>query len=310
MSSENPPVIAVLGFGMAGRPIARGLADAGLPDVRVWKRKPWAREHLEAAGHPALRLTDRIEEAVSGAEIVFSLVRVEAALETARAAAASLGGAIYADLNTTVPDQMAEIGRIVEEAGGRPVDGAIVDPAEVYGHRVATTVSGPEAEALRARMAPWGMNLTVLSGRVGDASALKMVRSVFTKGLMMTFLEALEAGRRCGILEPLLDSIAGTVEGLPLRDLALSLAGTSLIVAERRASEMALVVDTLKGLGVDSRISAASLEKFRWLSRIGVREELEGLPPNSIEEALQALERALAGARADSSPAPGGAPPE
>jgi len=302
MSFGNPPVVAVLGFGMAGRPIARGLAEAGVAEVRVWKRRPWGPEHLRAAEHPAIRLTDRVEEAVGGADVVFSLLTARAAVEAARAAAPALGGGIYADLNPTTPDEMAEIGRLVEAAGGRPVDGAIADPAEVYGHRVKTLISGPAAEDLRAGMAPYGMTLAVLSGRVGDASALKMVRSVFTKGLMMTFLEAIEAARRCGVVEPLLDSIAGTVEGLPLRDLVLSLAGTSLIVADRRAEEMESVVATLEAVGADARISAASLEKFRWLAETGVREALKGLPPASIREMLAALDRALGEASGNGAP--------
>ena len=138
-------------------------------------------------------------------------------------------------------------------------------------------------------MARYGMQLQVLSERVGDASALKVVRSVFTKGLMMTFLESIEAARRCGLVEELLESIAGTVEGLPLRDLALSLAGTSLIVAERRAQEMEGVVSALESLGVDSHISAASLEKFRWLQGFDFHEELGGVPPESVEAMLRAL---------------------
>lgn len=288
---ENPPIVCVLGFGMAGRPIARGLAEEGAAQARVWKRAPWRPEHLAAADHPRIRMTESLEEALSGADVVLSLLTTEAAPEAARAASPFLANAFYLDLNTTTPEAKAEIGRVVEAGGGRPVDGAICDPAEVYGHRVATLISGPEAKALSAIMARCGMRLRVIGERVGDAAALKVVRSVFTKGLMMTFLEAIEAARRCGLTEELLDSVAGTVEGLPLRDLALSLAGTSLIAAERRAQEMEGVVSTLESLGADARISAAALEKFRWLGAFDFHGALGGVPPESIEAMLRALGR-------------------
>ena len=274
---------------MAGRPIARGLADAGAAQVRVWKRPPWRSEHLDAAAHPAILMTKSMEEALEGADFVLSLVTPESALEAARTASPFIRDAVYLDLNTTTPEAKKEIGRAIEAGGGRPVDGAICDPAEVYGHKVVTLISGPEAQSLSDAMARYGMQLQVLSERVGDASALKVVRSVFTKGLMMTFFEAIEAARRCGLVEELLESIAGTVEGLPLRDLALSLAGTSLIVAERRAQEMEGVVTTLESLGVDSHISAASLEKFRWLKGFDFHEELGGVPPESVEAMISAL---------------------
>ena len=218
-----------------------------------------------------------------------SLVTTESALDTARSASSFVRNAVYLDLNTTTPEVKMEIGRVIEAGGGQPIDGAICDPAEVYGHKVVTLISGPEAHSLSEAMARYGMQLQVLSKRMGDASALKVVRSVFTKGLMMTFLEAIEAARRCGLVEELLGSIAGTVEGLSLRDLALSLAGTSLIVAERRAQEMEGVVSTLESMGVDSHISSAALEKFRWLEGFDFQSELGGVPPESVETMLRAL---------------------
>ena len=289
MSLENSPTVCVLGFGMAGRPIARGLAGAGAAQVRVWKRPPWRPEHTDASAHPAILMTRSIEDALEGADLVLSLVTPESALDTARSASPFVRDAVYLDLNTTTPDAKKEIGRLIETGGGKPVDGAICDPAEVYGHEVVTLISGPEARRLSEAMARCGMQLQVLSERVGDASALKVVRSVFTKGLMMTFLEAIEAARRCGLVEEMIESIAGTVEGLPLRDLALSLAGTSLIVAERRAQEMEDVVSTLESLGMESHISTASLEKFRWLRGFDFHEELGGVPPDSVETMLRAL---------------------
>ncbi len=299
LNLETHPAVCVLGFGMAGRPIARGLAEAGAAKVRVWKRPPWRPEHLDASDHPAILMTQSMEEALDGADLVLSLVTPESALDAARSASPFVRNAVYLDLNTTTPEAKKEIGRVIEAGGGRPVDGAICDPAEVYGHKVVTLISGPEAKRLSEAMARYGMQLQVLSDRVGDASALKVVRSVFTKGLMMTFLEAIEAARRCGIVDELIESIAGTVEGLPLRDLALSLAGTSLIVAERRAQEMEGVVSTLESLGVDSHISAASLEKFRWLQGFDFHEELGGVPPESVEAMLRALGKIF-----DASPKP------
>ena len=301
LNLETHPAVCVLGFGMAGRPIARGLAEAGAAKVRVWKRPPWRPEHLDASDHPAILMTQSMEEALDGANLVLSLVTPESALDAARSASPFVRNAVYLDLNTTTPEAKKEIGRVIEAGGGRPVDGAICDPAEVYGHKVVTLISGPEAKRLSEAMARYGMQLQVLSDRVGDASALKVVRSVFTKGLMMTFLEAIEAARRCGIVDELIESIAGTVEGLPLRDLALSLAGTSLIVAERRAQEMEGVVSTLESLGVDSHISAASLEKFRWLQGFDFHEELGGVPPESVEAMLRALGKIF-----DASPKPTG----
>jgi len=91
LNPENPPTVCVLGFGMAGRPIARGLAEAGGAKDHVWKRPPWRPEHIDASAHPASLMTQSIEEALEGAGLVLSLVTPESALEAARGASPSSG---------------------------------------------------------------------------------------------------------------------------------------------------------------------------------------------------------------------------
>ena len=161
---------------------------------------------IEASTHPVIRITESIEEALDCAG-PRSLARHagERAGGGSQRNSPFIRDAVYLDLNTTTPEAKREIGRVIEAGGGHPVDGAICDPAEVYGHEVVTLISGPGAKRLSEAMARYGMQLQVLSERVGDASALKVVRSVFTKGLMMTFLESIEAARRCGLVEELLN---------------------------------------------------------------------------------------------------------
>ena len=49
------------------------------------------------------------------------------------------------------------------------------------GYKVPFVVSGPAAERAAAFLTPFGFNVTVMSERAGDASAVKIIRSVMVK---------------------------------------------------------------------------------------------------------------------------------
>ena len=53
--------------------------------------------------------------------------------------------------------------------------------------------SGADAEAFRALVAPYGMNVKVVGAKPGGASAMKLIRSVCMKGLSAVLMESLEA---------------------------------------------------------------------------------------------------------------------
>ena len=104
-------VIAVLGLGEAGSPIARDLVAAG---ARVRGYDP-----AVAAG-PGITDTGSEAEAARGADLVLSVNSAQAAVDAFRSGQPGLGsGAVWADLNTASPGVKRELAGIAE-AGGLP----------------------------------------------------------------------------------------------------------------------------------------------------------------------------------------------
>ena len=254
---SGAPVVAVLGLGEAGAAIAGDLAGAG---ARVLGFDPAPRTPplgVEGVGS---------ERAASeAAEVVLSVNSAAVAVMVAEAAAPAMReGTVYADLNTAAP----ELKRAVAAAAGdRAVfaDVALLGPVPGRGLHTPALVSGPGAEQFAAALGPLGMPVTSVGPETGTASARKLARSVFAKGLAAAVGEALDAARELDCEEWLYEDLERTLESAD-GDLLRRLIDGSHAHAGRRAEEMAAAVALLEELGIEPRTAAAAEAWLRSLA--------------------------------------------
>jgi 3-hydroxyisobutyrate dehydrogenase-like beta-hydroxyacid dehydrogenase len=255
---RDAQVVAVLGLGEAGGRLASDLVALGV-DVRAYDPDP-ARDvpSTERAADPA--------EAAAGSDVVLSVNSSRAALDAAAGCLPALHTEmVYADLNTTAPELKREIASLVRGAGARFADVALLGPIPTLGLRAPVLASGDGARALAELFAPLGMPVEVISDEPGDAAALKLVRSVFMKGLSAAVVESMEAAERAGQAEWLAEEIAAMI-GRPFLERALE---GSRIHAARRIDEMEAARDLLVELGVEPRIASASAAQLAELAARG-----------------------------------------
>lgn len=95
--------IALLGTGLMGYPMSRNIAAAGY-DLTVWNRSRNKAEGLTAHG---INFADTVQTAVSGADVIISMVSdgpaVAGIIETAKSGLKQ--GAIWLDMSSTKPDE-------------------------------------------------------------------------------------------------------------------------------------------------------------------------------------------------------------
>ena len=245
--AQTAHVIAVLGLGEAGGRLAADLVSTGV-EVRGYDPLPLsAPAGVDQASDPGA--------AVSGSTLVLALTTASTALAAAESALPSLrGGAIYADLNTTSPALKQEVAALVDQADTRFADVALLGPVPARGLSTPALASGPGARAFADALGPLGMPVEVVSERPGDAAILKLLRSVFMKGLAASVLESLRAAEAAGHRSWLEGEIAAVV-GKPLLE---RLVAGSRRHAERRRDELEAACELLLELGVEPRIAAAS----------------------------------------------------
>ena len=239
----SAPGVAVLGLGEAGSRIAADLAGAGA-DVRGYDP---ARPGEGSAPDP--------ESAVAGSDVVLSLCSARAALAAAESVLAVLGReTIYADLNTASPALKRELAELVAATGARFADVALLGPVPARGLATPALASGEGAQAFADAFGPLGMPVEVVSDQAGDAATLKLLRSVFMKGLAASAIESMQAAEAAGRADWLAGEIAEVI-GQPLLDRLLE---SSRKHAARRTDEMEAAQALLRTLGIEPRVAEAS----------------------------------------------------
>ncbi|HLH70505.1 MAG TPA: DUF1932 domain-containing protein [Candidatus Dormibacteraeota bacterium] len=257
MVAEDVPVIAVLGLGEAGSRLCRDLHQSGAR-VRGWDPAPRG----DVSGLPVV---ESPQAAADGADLVLSVNAASAALRAASSVLPVLRpGCVFADLNTAAPDRKGEVGRLVEGHDAAFADVALLGPVPRAGIRTPCLASGSGASRFADLMRPYGMPVEVLDGPAGLASARKLLRSVFMKGMAAAVIEALEAARAHGCWEWLEGEIAREFEGA---DAALvgRLVEGSRAHARRRVEEMEAAAEMVRQAGVTPLVAEAAVERLRAL---------------------------------------------
>ena len=301
--SLSPRVIALLGFGEAGSAIARGLCVEG-----GWRGTPRPGDNAPrrviaidtaldqdargtALGKEARRLEVAIEgrytPALAEADLVISAVQGEHALEAARSAAAHLKkGAYYLDLCTVTGNMSDEDRTLIEAAGGRYIDIAVMGGFFKQGIKAPMLVAGPDVEPVVAWMNESGFAATVLGPKPGSASSVKMLRSVLMKGVEALGVEAYVAAQRQGILKEVMGCM-GDVDAIGFANFVAMLVQTHTVHAQRRWEEMELVGQTLRETGVEPLMTEVIVRSHRRTVDAGIAPADGKVPP--LEEALAIL---------------------
>ena len=189
------------------------------------------------------------------------------------------------DCNFCAPDTKRAAAAIIEAAGGRYVDVAVMAPVHPRRHHVPLLLSGPRAEEGAARLATLDMRPTVTGPEIGQASSIKMLRSVMIKGLEALTAECFLAARRAGVADQVIASLEASDPQIDWRGRGAYTLERMLVHGARRAAEMREVALTVEALGLSPGLSRATAE---W------QDALAGLADASDDPDLEtALDRIL-----------------
>ncbi|SPF79569.1 DUF1932 domain-containing protein [Pseudoprimorskyibacter insulae] len=291
--SRNALDIGFIGFGEAGQAFLSGLREenAGLTvgayDIKTDDDATKAAKLADYAGHDVQALTCAAEAA--SAQIVFCTVTADQAELAAQAAAASvLNGGLFLDCNSCAPGAKRRSATVIEAAGGRYVDAAVMAPVHPALHKTPFLLSGPHADVAAETLTALGMVTTIADDQIGTASTRKMLRSVIMKGLEALVLESVLAARKAGVEDDVLASLDATYPGFDWPAKAAYMMERVTTHGKRRAAEMREVARTVEDLGFDPRMSRAIVD---WQHQIGML----GLPPgdNNHHARADAILKAL-----------------
>lgn len=267
--------VAFVGFGEAGHAFAsgweqpEGLAVAAY-DLKLLS-KSTEEQVLERCRDAKVTPAADASEALAGAELVFSLVTADQALDAAKAAAPHLrAGALWLDCNSCAPQTKQKAAILIEAAGGRYVDVAVMAPVYPKRHQVPLLLAGPHAEETAGLLERLGMRPKLTGSKVGDASSVKMLRSVVIKGLEALTTECLLAARRAGVEDAVLASLQASDPGIDWRARGAYNLERMMVHGARRASEVEEVCVTLREFGLPDWMSQGTVTWQRTIAGLSV----------------------------------------
>jgi 3-hydroxyisobutyrate dehydrogenase-like beta-hydroxyacid dehydrogenase len=301
--------LGIVGFGEGGSLMAEGLAERGLRGIQAYD--PVAEGESGAnirqqAARLDISLAGSVAEVVRGSNVIFSLVTPSEAHEVALAVAADLGpGALFADFNSTLPEEKVRSARVIEAAGGRYVDAAVLGSIRAFGHAVPIWAAGSGAESFWESFAPLGMSIRVLAGEAGDAAAVKLLRSIFTKGLEGLGIETLLAAESFGVRELVLQAL-GDLDEQPIAEIIRLMVTTHPVHAPRRLREVEQAMAMIRSGGLEPVLSGGTRDLFARTVELGIAEAVRQGEPLEFEEALALMRRRITATRGRDASGSGG----
>ena len=287
--ASNRCRIGLIGYGEVGRVFASGLkpqADwVGAWDLR-FADAPASRAPGSAT--PALARAAGVQacsgmrELCEEATLIVSAVTASNTLSVATEAARHLRpGCFFLDLNSASPGTKQQAAALVDAAGGRYVEAGVMTSVPPHGIRVPMLLGGPHAAMLAPQLNAWGMQVQVVSERLGVASATKMCRSVMIKGLEALVLESYVAARCYGVEDAMLATLQETFPGIDWNRQGSYFFSRVAQHGKRRAEEMREVAQTVREAGFVPYLAAAIAEKHDWMAAQADAGRFEGLGPSA-----------------------------
>ncbi len=265
-----PRRVGLVGYGEVGRILAEDLRGRGAARIAAYDLKLGTdaetplREH--AAEHGVVLASSHAALA-AGSDLLICAVTASQTVPAARSCAEGISrGTWFLDFNSASPGAKQGAAALIEAAGARYVEGAVMTSVPPYRIRVPLLLGGPHAAALAPPLAALGFNARVASERLGVASATKMCRSIMIKGLEALIIESLTAARAYGVEDAVLASLRETFPGIEWEKQAAYFFQRVIQHGRRRAEEMREAARTVEEAGLTPWSAAGTADRQAWMA--------------------------------------------
>jgi 3-hydroxyisobutyrate dehydrogenase-like beta-hydroxyacid dehydrogenase len=254
--------IAIIGCGEVGRTYAEAVAAQGRHELVLNDSRP-SPPALEMAARLGVELHTTAGPWLTEVDRVWVCVTGDVAKNVCAAVIDHLdSGAVVVDLTTATPADKREMAAMMSDRDHAYVDAVIMGAIGLTGVKTALLGAGPHSAEALADLAELGAPVRSLpEARPGDAAALKLLRTVLTKGLEALGVECLIAAEQQGVRKELYE-VLGDIDAAGLTNFLNAVVRTHVIHAERRMHEIQRADAQLEQFGLPSLLMEASEQRF------------------------------------------------
>jgi 3-hydroxyisobutyrate dehydrogenase-like beta-hydroxyacid dehydrogenase len=262
--------VGLIGYGEVGRILAEDLrlqeVKVAAYDIKLRSDQTGGalRDH---AGQHGVTLTASHADLAAQSDFIVSAVTASQAVLVAKACAAAVKqGAWYLDFNSASPGAKQRAAALIDAAGGRYVEGAVMTSVPPYRIKVPLLLGGGDAAALAPQLVELGFVAKVASDKLGIASAVKMCRSVMIKGLEAMVIESFTTARAYGVEDAVLASLKETFPGIDWEKQGAYFFQRVIEHGRRRSEEVREVAETVREAGLTPWSAQGTAERQAWVA--------------------------------------------
>jgi len=231
------------------------------------------------------------DEVLGSSDYILSVTPPQSCREVAaRASRALRTGQVYCDLASTSPAAKKEMAAESGANGAHFVEGVILGAVNGTHSSPAILLGGVEAERTAAALQKNGLRARFYSPEIGQASAFKMIRSVFSKGMEALLIETLVAARRADLFDDVWQEIKATLAVNPVEKTLENWIRSHAISSGRRYCEMQEVGEFLSEIGLAPVMAHATADVFRRSNELEMSMRFPE-EPERFEDVIEYLER-------------------
>jgi 3-hydroxyisobutyrate dehydrogenase-like beta-hydroxyacid dehydrogenase len=286
--------LGFIGFGEAAFELASGLNEQGIQKMKAYDPLWIVPEYSELIRNRAkvsnVTIVESLEEVIKTVEAVIVAVPAHKALEVSEQLMSHVKNkSVYIDVSAANPNVKKQISSNIINSGGKFVDAAMMGPLPVYKHKVPILASGDGTDVFIEMMSVYGMNIEKVSEIPGDATAAKLIRSIYMKGIVGLYIELLEAAHDFNVENLVIDSLSETINGRTFEETMNRLVTGTALHATRRSIELGGTIDMLESAKIDSSMSVAAKAKIEKLALLNLKEKYHGEKPDHWRQVIEAF---------------------
>ncbi len=293
---EEVMKVGFIGFGEAAYEISKGLISQGFNSIRAYdvmqedvKIGPLIHKKAKETN---MNLANSLEDLVKENNIIFSAVPASNTLEVFQNIKNSLKqNTYYIDLTAATPNIKKQIESESKSLNVNYIDAALMGPVPVYKHKVPMLISGDGSEEIHDIFTDYEMDLTIVGSSAGNASAIKLIRSIYMKGLSTLMIEMLSAAEKENVSDIVITSIAETMNKTDFEGTMSRLVMGTAIHSGRRAGEMEGVIQMLDDLDLNNDMSLATKNTLEKITDTDIRNHFVDNSPDSWHDVINYLNK-------------------
>lgn len=284
--------IGFIGFGEVGYEMTKGfISQDSRQDIFVYDplyEKTETKKRAEEA--QAILFNTPLQVVQQELDVLFVAVPAPYSFDAWKSVASHITNTtICVDLTTASSETKKQIVSELHSTNSKFVDAAIMGPLKGNQHKVPMMVSGNASKEFMA----WGkeleMNLEYVSEVPGDATNIKFIRSIFTKGLSTLLHEVMEIAEKLEMDETILASITSTIDKEPFENVINRLITGNVLHSERRVKEMENVIAFMLENDVEPHMTRATRDKLSSISNTDLKERFHEKAPTHWKQVMQSI---------------------